>query len=75
MHDAGLILPLPAGNEFIRVDDDVLPAVVEREVVVEDQHAGLQRDHHALAWCHAVAARADDTLCVQEQDDLFAQAP
>ena len=42
--------------------------------MIEYQHAGLQRDHHALARCHPVAARADDVLGVQEQDDLFAQA-
>ncbi len=43
--------------------------------MVQDQHAGLQRDHDALARRHAVAARADDVLCMQEQHDLFAQAP
>jgi hypothetical protein len=73
MHDARLVLPFPAGNEFIRIDDDVLPAVVVREIVVENQYAGLQRDHYALTRPSPVAARADDVLCMQEQHDFFAQ--
>ena len=73
MHDARLVLPLPAGNELARIDDDVLEAVVPRDVPVEDENARLHRDQHALQRRDLVAARADDPLAVEEQDDELAQ--
>ena len=73
VNDAGLVLALPAGDELARVHDDVLEAVVEREVELEDEHARLDRDDRALQRRDLVAARADDSLGVEEQHDLLAQ--
>ena len=73
VYDTGLILVLEPGDEFIRVDDDVLPPVVEPRIEVERQDAGLDRDHDAHQRRDLEAFRGNDALFGQEEHDALTQ--
>src|SRR6185369_1679909 len=69
------VLELARDDEFVRIDDDVFPAVVAIRIEPECRGTGLHRDQDAHQRGYGEAGGADDAFFREEHDDALAQAP
>ncbi len=67
VHHAVFVHVFVLDDKFIRIDDDFDPVVVEFEVKVQHQQAGLRRDDELHFAGHLQTARAADRLAVEKQ--------
>jgi hypothetical protein len=73
MHDARVVLELQVGNEFVGIDDHVLPSIEVARVQIEDQHASLNRDGNPHHRRNVEAATADDAFFGEKHHHKLAQ--